>query len=135
METVYLIRDKCSKKATQGILIARGKMFYTLENPWLDNKRNVSCFPSGAYNTNFLKRSASGRYRNVYHVTAVPKRSGILIHAGNITKHTKGCLLVGKKRGTLAGQPAILNSRSAIRKLFKTMGPNPFKLIVIGGDK
>lgn len=134
MNTVYLIRDKQNKQATQGTLIAGNKSFYVLENPWLDNRNNVSCIPRGTYKVHHLKRSSSGRYKDVYWVRGVNGRRGILIHAGNITKHTKGCLLIGKRRGFLGGLPAVLASRTALKTFVNHMGRKPFTLKVMGGQ-
>ena len=115
-----------------GWLIIGGETFRTLERPWLDNQRNVSCIPTGDYNSNYLHKSGSGKYRKVWHVQPVNNRSGILIHNGNLVNHTRGCLLLGNKIGKLAGQPAVLQSRQAMRRLLDLVGPNPFELEVVG---
>lgn len=99
-----------------GFMVVDGEVFYTLEPPWRDNQRNVSCIPPGSYNVNFMPRSWSGKYRNCYHVTGVDGRSEILIHVGNLPEHTRGCLLIGKKLGSLAGKPAVLSSKIALRQ-------------------
>lgn len=118
------------KSHTYGILVVNGIVFCTLEPPWKKNRRNVSCVPAGVYKVSFLARSASGKYRNVWHIEFVPKRSGILIHNGNLTSHTRGCVLVGLKFGRLGGKPAVLSSRTALRRLLKAAGKKPFTLVV-----
>ena len=112
-----LYRTQKTKEVTLGILVIGTEIIYTLERPWVDNKSNISCIPTGKYNATFLPRSASGKYKNVFHVTPVAKRSGILIHNGNLVTHTKGCILVGTSHGILLNQPAVLGSRTAMRKL------------------
>ena len=52
----------------------------TLELPWLDNKRNISCIPEGEYECVRYKSTKRGI---VYKVLAVEDRSDILIHIGN----------------------------------------------------
>jgi hypothetical protein len=115
-----------------GILVVNGTVFRTLERPWLDNRSNVSCIPNGEYECSYLPRSGSGRYVKVWHVRAVPDRSGILIHRGNLVSHSKGCILVGERHGRLAGQPAVLASRTAMRKLRELVGENGFDLNIVG---
>ncbi|MEQ8472547.1 MAG: DUF5675 family protein [Marinoscillum sp.] len=63
---------------------------YTIELPWLQNRRNVSCIPEGTYH--ILKRHTKERGDHL-HVIDVPGRSGILIHpANNALKELKGCI-------------------------------------------
>lgn len=131
MNKVFMLRDTKRSDVTLSRLIAPGgKWFHILEPPWRDNKTNVSCIPPGQYRCQFLKRSASGKYRNVYHVLQVRDRSGILIHQGNLVEHTWGCLIIGTRRGNLAGKPAVLNSVTALRQFVKIMGTEPFTLTI-----
>lgn len=134
MQTAFLLRDEVRSDSVRGILAAGGKIFHVIERPWKNNQRNESCIPAGEYHTTFLPRSASGKYRQIYHLQSVPGRSGILIHNGNVVAHSRGCLIIGLRRGSLAGKAAVLNSRSALHQLFQVMGPEPFKLKVIGNQ-
>jgi hypothetical protein len=52
------------------------------------------------------------------HILGVPNFDGIRIHSGNTADQTEGCVLVGKERGTLNGEPAVLNSRAAFAVFF-----------------
>jgi len=127
----FLIRTSKTKTHTRGILVVEGELFATLEPPWLFNRRNCSSIPAGTYQCHFLSRSNSGRYRNIYHVRDVERRSGILIHNGNIVRHTLGCILIGLKQGKLNGKPAVLNSKSALRKLLRITKRKELKLVVV----
>ena len=128
---IYLIRYAAvSDLCIFGMLITGDQVFYTLELPWRDNERNRSCIPAGEYDFDYMERSASGKYRGCFHVKNVPGRSEILAHNGNLAAHTKGCIIVGRKIGKLAGQPAVLNSMSALRDL-GTAVPRHNKLRVI----
>lgn len=131
--TVILLRDEIFPSCMRGTLFVMGKEFQILERPWVDNKRNISCIPQGVYDVCKLKKSSSGKYRDVFYVMDVPDRSGVLTHNGNIVSHTRGCLIAGKRRGKLAGKPAVLNSRSAMAELNNLIEDETFKLIVIGG--
>lgn len=130
VQKAYLIRYEQNKCCTFGFIVAGDSSFHTLELPYRDNKKNQSCIPKGSYPCNYLPRSASGKYRSVYHVRNVQDRSGILIHAGNVPDQTKGCVLIGKRRGWLAGVPAVLNSRSALNDFVDLMD-DKFELEVI----
>ena len=103
-----------------GMLIADDHVFSTLELPWRNNERNRSCIPAGEYDCDYMRRSASGKYRGCFYVKGVAGRSQILIHNGNLPAHTKGCIIIGRRTGTLAGLPAVLNSVSALRELGAT---------------
>lgn len=128
---VYLIRYASDERCTRGVLIAGDVMLRTLELPWRDNKANVSCIPTGEYDVDYLPRSASGKFRQVYHVRNVPNRSGILFHNGNVPSQIQGCILVGMKSGELSGQPAVLSSSAGMEKMRQAVGRNSFKLKVI----
>lgn len=116
---------------TLGALVIGGKTFYTIERPWLNNKVNVSCIPEGKYVAHFLPRSGSGRYTNVYHLLPVDGRSGILIHKGNLVRHSLGCLILGSYVGSLGGKPAVLQSAKALRELNEITGKQSFNLEIM----
>lgn len=70
---------------------------YTLELPWRDNQRRISCIPLGTFKAK-LRRAADSPSRNYdhIHIHPVPNRTWILIHRGNFHWHIEGCVLVGK---------------------------------------
>lgn len=130
MITAHLIRYNFLNVCTFGLLVANGEIYHTLELPWLGNKKNQSCIPVGSYKCTYMSSSSSGKYKNVYHVSGVEGRTGILIHAGNIPDQTKGCILIGRNRGSLASCPAVLNSRSALSDFVYGMNKKNFILKV-----
>lgn len=91
MQTLELYREKSTDMGTKGDLYAGDKFIcHTLEPPWRDNAKNVSCIPPGRYEVEYLRKSASGKYRDVYHikdamahVSAIVSRDGVLVHMGN----------------------------------------------------
>ncbi len=133
---VNLFRTRSNDQGTEGILSYLNFFCYTLELPWKDNKRNLSCIPEGTYK---VSTRYSPKYGLVYHIKEVSNRSYILIHSGNyggdITKglrsHTSGCILLGKKRGILNNQRAILSSRLTIKKFYDTLKGKDFKLNIL----
>ncbi len=126
-----LFRFEKKSTHTLGALVIGGKVLYVIERPWLDNKTNVSCIPTGKYVANFLPRSGSGRYIDVYHLLPVEGRSGILIHKGNLVSHSLGCLILGFSVGKLNGKPAVLNSAKALRLLNEITGKQSFNLEIM----
>ena len=94
---LLLIRDTFSENSVIGELFLNGeRMCDTLENPWLDNQRNISCIPEGEYKVRLrlARESASRDYLHLL-VQDVPNRDWILFHRGNTAKDTSGCILVG----------------------------------------
>ena len=97
MINLLLIRDTFSKESTIGELFINGERICdTLENPWVDNQRNISCIPEGVYPVRLRlpRESATRDYVHLL-VQEVPNRDWILFHRGNTAKDTSGCILVG----------------------------------------
>ncbi len=111
-----------------------------LELPWRENEQSISCIPPARYWVDYLAESASGHYKDVYHITGVPGRSGILIHKGNYAgdeslgfmSDSAGCLLpcvsIGKSFNQTMGQ----DSKTALQRLHEVTGRKGFWLEVWG---
>lgn len=101
-----------------------GLLCYSLELPWNQNQKNISCIPSGVYK---CKKVFSAKFGNVISVLDVPDRSAILIHSGNSSKDTQGCILPG-----LDISPGlVLNSKQALQRLLLNV-PSNFTLTIRG---
>ena len=88
---LLIIRDTFSDKSTIGELFINGERFCdTLENPYLDNQRNISCIPEGEYpvRLRYPRESATREYLHLL-VQDVPNRDYILFHRGNFPKDTR----------------------------------------------
>lgn len=90
----------------------------TLEPPWKDNQRNISCVPRGTYE---LSLHTSSRFGKCFLLNGVPNRDSILIHPGNVRKDTEGCILIGFKFGYILGEEAVLESKQAMNQLWTTL--------------
>ena len=114
---------------TFGVLSVCGQpLCVTLERPWVNNEKNISCIPTGEY---FCKKTVSLRYGETYEVMNVPDRSGILFHIGNLVDNTRGCILVARRFGRLYGKPAILNSTEGFCDFIKALNEcEIFKLYI-----
>ncbi|MDY0308163.1 MAG: DUF5675 family protein, partial [Desulfovibrionaceae bacterium] len=91
---------------------------FTLERPWLNNQRRVSCIPAGTYKGRVLPSPRFGI--DLPELLDVPGRDQILIHPGNTIDDTEGCILIGLDRDE--SEPRIMRSRKALAALFEAIG-------------
>ena len=125
MINLLLIREVFTEESTIGTLYLNGeRMADTLENPYLDNQRNISSIPSGQYKVRLrlARESATRDYLHLL-VQEVKDRSYILFHIGNTAKDTRGCILVGLSRE----QDRVNNSKLAMDLLIK-------EILNLGGE-
>ena len=122
---LLIIRDTFTENSTIGELFINGERFCdTLENPWLNNQRNISCIPAGQYKVRLRlpRESATRDYLHLL-VQDVPNRDYILFHIGNTAKDTSGCILVGQG----SEQDVVYNSRLAMDLVIK-------EILNLGGE-
>jgi len=79
------------KKGTNGNLYINGAFFcHTIELPWKENAKQVSCIPEGVYN---ISKRFSKKYGSHMLIENVPDRDLVLIHpANNALKELMGCI-------------------------------------------
>jgi len=103
---ITLTRLYRGEDCTIGVMQANdGLMCFTMERPWLNNKRNVSCIPVGEY---MCRPYSSQKYPEVWEVKSVKDRSKILIHVANVVSDVEGCIGVGATIGELRDEKAGL---------------------------
>ena len=122
---LLIIRDTFSEESTVGELFLNGeRMCDTLELPYINNERNISCIPEGEYKVRLrlARESATRDYLHLL-VKDVPNRDYILFHRGNSAKDTSGCILVGFS----SKQDYVKNSTFAMDLLMK-------EIINLGGE-
>lgn len=126
---MILRRIASTEHGAFGVLIDNNIPFaLTLERPWLDNERNVSCIPAGVYACN---RYHSEKHPNTFQVMNVPERSAILFHTGNLLEHSAGCILIGEIFDPYKGEPAILSSRKGFEEFMKKLeDKQDFQLLI-----
>jgi len=118
-------------KSTIGELFINGERFCdTLELPYKDNQRSISCIPEGQYKVRIRlpRESATRDYIHLL-VKDVPGRDYILFHIGNTAKDTRGCILVGQG----SQQDFVSNSTLAMDLLMKeilNLGGTNINLII-----
>lgn len=92
--------------------------YFTLELPWKENQRRISCIPVGTYK---IKKHNSPKFGKCFWVLDVPNRSEILIHPANYTRQLLGCIAVGMDHKDINndGELDIVSSRKAVGELLK----------------
>jgi hypothetical protein len=102
----------------------------TIELPWKNNRKNVSCVPKGMY---VVSPYSSKKFPNVYELQDVPGRDYILIHVGNYNKDSNGCILVGDSHADINndGLKDVTNSRVTLNKLRDFIKDEEFDIIIV----
>jgi hypothetical protein len=116
----------------------------SLELPYLENHKDISCIPPGEYKCD---RVTSKKFGICYLLNDVPNRSNIIIHVGNYASErmlleraimrnvkkvdTLGCILVGLRHYDLNNDGAldVADSTRAMNAL-RAILPSKFSLII-----
>jgi hypothetical protein len=98
---------------TNGKLECEGKLLsYSIELPWKNNERRVSCIPEGKY---FIRKRYSQKFKWHLEIVDVSNRSLILFHPANSAlQELNGCIAPVSK---LSGPGMGLLSRNAFTRL------------------
>jgi hypothetical protein len=128
---LLIIRDTFTDVSTIGNLYLDGEWLCdTLELPYRDNQRSISCIPAGQYKVR-LRTAEESATRDYLHllIQDVPNRDFVLVHIGNKSSDSRGCVLVGI--GT--EQDFVKNSTLAMGLLMKeilNLGGTNINLII-----
>jgi len=104
----------------------------TLEHTYWVNREWQPKIPAGVFHcfrgTHQLEH---GPEFTTFEVTGVAGHTGLLLHKGNLEEDSRGCILLGEKRGELENEPAVLASGEAFDKFMKLEeGVDRFELTV-----
>lgn len=113
---------------TLGSLYVNGEMICkSMELPWNNNQRGISCIPEGTYEVIREEKSAHHEYPH-FRILNVPDRDGILIHKITYVSGLKGCIGLGEFKDLNGDNvPDIINSGLNLQKLYDMM-PDRFTL-------
>lgn len=140
MNTVTINRITYTDQETFGTLVAtRGKANFTcktLELPWRNNQKGISCIPKGTYEVRYSYWWSKFRYN--YLLQNVKDRSGIFIHHGNYAykkdgkPDIEGCILLGASYGDVNKDKVldILSTSVTVKAFEGFMGKQPFTLVI-----
>lgn len=125
-----LIRVGQSDKGTFGVLRYGEVPFaVTLERPWLNNEKRVSCIPVGVY---VCRRIKSPHFGDVFEVANVPGRTLILFHRGNKLFDTEGCILIGEEFAGSLHMPIVASSERGFTEFMLLLyGRTEFDLCIV----
>lgn len=90
----------------------------SLELPWYNNQRRISCIPAGLYKWKKVGATTAIPYEHIL-ILDVKGRDGICIHRANYYTQIKGCIAVGDKEVDINkdGQMDVTNSKNTFTKL------------------
>lgn len=121
MKRLVLNRLENLEDRTLGILsvfngLTLEATFYTLELPFKENAKNISCIHGGYYR---VKPRHSVKYGNHLEIMSVLNRSDILMHHGNYPRDTQGCILIGSGFSDIDNDDLleVINSKRAMKQL------------------
>lgn len=123
---IFLRRFETKENGTTGRLILPEKIsLATLELPFLDNKKNISCIPLGIYD---IHQVLSPKFGRTYEIKNVPNRDSVLFHTGNKLQDSHGCILVGMRHFVSKGEDCIADSRRAFSLLLSVLTSQAYEL-------
>jgi hypothetical protein len=106
-----LLRISETELGTHGVIFfGAHPALVSLELPWRENKKGISCIPEGTY---AALPHISARFGWTIHILDVPGRSEILVHAGNTIADSRGCILPGMQYS----DAGVASSRVAMKSL------------------
>lgn len=118
---VRILRISDEDECVRGVMLVNGSPhFTTLELPWRQNQRNISCIRPGRYEC-FKRQARTGLTAGLcmaYELREVEGRSGILIHVANSASDLEGCIGIGT---AFANKPfpMITESQTAYKRFMK----------------
>lgn len=139
-ELYYLFLQRSSKtdKCTTGTLHVMSfddnEILFTcktVEPPWKDNHRNISCIPEGQYE---MLLEYSPRFkRMLWELKDVKGRTEVKIHTANHSRQLNGCIAPGLYHEDIDGDGVIdvAQSSSALSAIHHLLEPQKSALIVI----
>ena len=100
----------------------------SLELPWKNNQRDISCIPTGQ---TIARRYLSPHFGYEVFRLKVLNRDFEEIHIGNTILDTKGCILLGSYIAQFGKRKGVARSRRAFLHFMNCLGTEPEILVSI----
>lgn len=131
-----LVRGAFTPTSTFGMLASEnGAAFAVTVERERDNNRKSTptrpgaCIPPGVY---LCRRVISPKFGETFEVEGVPNRDKILIHCGNLSSDSHGCIIIGDTFDPVNGIDGVTQSRDAFAELMRLQdGVTVFTLTII----
>ena len=123
MRKVLLIRTIQCDDGTFGHAIS-GDAHFVSGEPEAPRSGNKGRIPPGKY---LCKWEPYGKFQG-YAVKGVPDFESVEIHIGNTEDNTRGCVLLGLRRGKIGDKEAVLDSGIALQRFNLYMNQEDFEL-------
>ena len=131
MQALILERSYLPHSTTGVLHMPDGSELHTIELPWLNNEKLISCIPEGTYNLKYrpslvISKITHSRFLGGFEIMKVPGRTDILLHPGNYPSDVQGCIAMGNKLA-LMNDPkgdspyGVANSQVTFQKFMKAM--------------
>lgn len=125
MKRIVINRLDSNERFTAGVLLFGDlPKCETLELPWRNNAREISCIPG-----NVVYKAKYNPAIKRIEVFNVVDRDSIQIHAGNKLSEIAGCILVGGE--VEPDTPFIYDSQAAFNSLVEIVGEEIFELAIV----
>lgn len=110
----------CADKSVIGrLLVNDAEIGRTLELPWRNNEKGISCVDAGTYPATIRADGTLGW--RVELIDESGNRKNIQLHVGNYQRQIKGCVLVGDDVTVSNGECMVPNSRATLNRLADAM--------------
>lgn len=133
--TAILQRTHANTQQTTGLLTVYKdgeEVFecYSLELPWINNMKRISCIPTGTYDVVPYSSPSKGK---VYLLLNVESRSYIEIHTGNYNTDILGCIIIGDELRDINNDNEldVLHSRITFNAMLLEINYQPFTLTIL----
>lgn len=101
---------------------------HTMELPWIQNEKGISCIPAGLYNLKPRKSPSQGNtfyLENEKYGVSLSNdtmRTYIQIDVANKASELRGCIAVGSEFGIHTGEQCVINSKETKSILMELLG-------------
>jgi hypothetical protein len=130
---VYLVTFCLSGMGTFSVLSFSGFSCYTVERPWIDNEKNISCVPPGIYPLRMrasavVSKTTKRKYLEGWEICEVPGREWIMLHVANTAEDVEGCVGVGDTLGVVDNKWAVMNSMKTFDQFMRALPPGEHRI-------